>query len=176
MMSVLDREGDLMSTAQTTFTEAELLAGHGVSEPLLAGGVRCHGGFDAAGAYVSPRTLNRWPAIRSWQDQHQRQFSTPLLELGLESWPAHYPSVAQARHLIAEGVPGPIISTLTRIGTVEGFGSMIRHSVIPDPHRSFVEDVEGTAIDHLGRGLFEAHARDEAGHDDEGGHKQMGFA
>ena len=29
---------------------------------------------------------------------------------------------------------------------------------------------------HLGRGLYEAHARDEAGFDDEGGHKQMWFA
>ena len=165
-----------MATAQTTFTEAELLASHPIAEPLVAGGVRCHGGFDADGAYVSPRTLNRWPAINAWQEQHREQFGSPLLELGLDSWPPQYPNVAQARHLITEGVPGPIISTLTRIGTVEGFGSMIRYSVIPDPRRSFVEDVEGTAIEHLGRGLFEAHARDEAGHGEEGGHKQMWFA
>ena len=31
-------------------------------------------------------------------------------------------------------------------------------------------------MDHLGRGLYEAHARDEAGFEDEGGHKQMWFA
>ena len=29
---------------------------------------------------------------------------------------------------------------------------------------------------HLGGGLYEAHARDEAGYEDEGGHKQMWFA
>jgi hypothetical protein len=165
-----------MTTVQTVFSEDELLAGHPVIEPLIAGGVRCHGGFDAEGAYVSPRTLHRWPAIRAWQAQHQDQFGTPLLDLALDAWPEHYPNLAQARHLIASGVREPIVSTLTRIGTVEGFGSMIRHSVIPALQGCFVEAVAGTATDHLGRGLYEAHARDEAGHGDEGGHKQMWFA
>jgi hypothetical protein len=36
--------------------------------------------------------------------------------------------------------------------------------------------VRGTAMAHLGRGLYEAHARDEAGHEGEAGHKQMWFA
>jgi hypothetical protein len=70
----------------------------------------------------------------------------------------------------------PIISTLTRIGTVEGFGSMIRYSQIPDLQKAFDEDVRGTAMWHLDRGLYEAHARDEAGFEAEGGHKQMWFA
>ena len=38
-----------MGTAQVEFTEDELLSDLAVSEPLLAGGVRCHGGFDADG-------------------------------------------------------------------------------------------------------------------------------
>ena len=38
------------------------------------------------------------------------------------------------------------------------------------------EDVAGTALAHLGSGLFEAHARDEAGFDGEGGHEHMWFA
>jgi hypothetical protein len=42
--------------------------------------------------------------------------------------------------------------------------------------RHFVEDVRGTAIDHLGGGLFEAHGRDEAGWDEEAGHRDMWFA
>ena len=42
--------------AQVEFTEAELLADVDVVEPLRAGEVRCHGGFDAAGRYVPPRT------------------------------------------------------------------------------------------------------------------------
>jgi hypothetical protein len=84
--------------------------------------------------------------------------------------------VPQAKFLLSEGVREPIISTLTRIGTVEGFGSMIRYSVIPDLQQRFDEDVRGTAMWHLDKGLYEAHARDEAGFEDEGGHKQMWFA
>ena len=40
-----------MTTAQTEFTRAELLADHHTVEPLVIGGVRCHGGFDDR-AYV----------------------------------------------------------------------------------------------------------------------------
>jgi hypothetical protein len=40
----------------------------------------------------------------------------------------------------------------------------------------FTEEIDGTAMTHLDRGLYEAHARDEAGFEDEGGHKQMWFA
>ncbi len=165
-----------MTTDQVEFSEDELLASHPFSEPLIAGGVRCHGGFDDTGAYVSPRTRNRLPAIAAWQAQHQEQFSTPLLHLPLDTWPEHYPNVAQASHLIEAGAPEPIIATLTRIGTVEGFGAMIRHSLLPDLETTVVEDTRGTALAHLGTGLFEAHARDEAGFEDEAGHKQMWFA
>jgi hypothetical protein len=165
-----------MSTLQVEFAEHELLASHPYAEPLIAGGVRCHGGFDDDGRYVSPRTLNRLPAIRAWQQQRAEQFGGALLDVPLATWPEHYPNVAQGAFLITAGVPGPIISTLTRIGTVEGFGSLIRFSTIPELQRCFDEDVRGTAMEHLGRGLYEAHARDEAGHEDEAGHKQMWFA
>src|SRR5437879_1574532 len=67
-----------MTTAQLEWTEEELLATHPVAEPLEAGGVRCHGGFDAGGTYVSPRTKNRWQAIEAWKEHRQQQFGTPL--------------------------------------------------------------------------------------------------
>ena len=51
---------------------------------------------------------------------------------------------------------------------------MIRYSVIPELQRCFVEDVRGTAMHHLGRGLYEAHARDEAGYGAEGGTSRCG--
>ena len=38
---------------------------HRVDEPLVVGGVRCHGGFLHDGTYVSPRTKVRAPAIVS---------------------------------------------------------------------------------------------------------------
>ena len=89
-----------MGTEQTEFTEQELLATHPIAEPLVLGGVRCHGGFDEDGAYVSPRTLNRAPAIRAWQAQHGEQFGTDLLGLPIDTWPENYPNVAQARYLV----------------------------------------------------------------------------
>ena len=165
-----------MSDLQVDYSQRELLESHAVAEPLVAGGVRCHGGFDEAGAYVSPRTKNRWPAIRAWQQQRAEQFGTPLLDIALDTWPGAYPNVTQAKFLLGQGVADPIIARLTQIGTVEGFGSMIRYSPIPDLQRCFEEDVRSTATWHLGRGLYEAHARDEAGYKSEGGHKQMWFA
>jgi len=161
---------------QIDWSYEELLESHRVEEPLIAGGVRCHGGFDADGAYISPRTKNRWPAIRAWQEERAAQFGTPLLDIALDTWPGAYPSVTQAKFLLREGVRDPIIGRLTQIGTVEGFGSMIRYSPIPDLQRCFAEDIRSTATWHLGRGLYEAHARDEAGYKSEGGHKQMWFA
>jgi hypothetical protein len=165
-----------LSSDQVSFEGDELLESHRYAEPLLAGGVRCHGGFDDGGSYVSPRTAKRVPAIAAWQAKHRRDFDTEPLDLPLDTWPEHYPNVAQGRFLIESGVPGPIIATLTRIGTVEGFGGLIRHSVIPDLTRVIDEDIRGTALAHLGSGLFEAHARDEAGFEDEGGHEHMWFA
>lgn len=165
-----------MTLLRTEWDFEELLASDPVEEPLVAGGIRCHGGFDTDGAYVSPRTRHRWDAIRSWEAQRVEQFGTELLDIPLARWPEAYPNVAQARFLLEHGVREPLVATLTRIGTVEGFGSMLRYSLIPDFQACFTEDVRGTAITHLDRGLFEAHARDEAGHGDEGGHKQMWFA
>ncbi|MBA3655297.1 MAG: hypothetical protein H0W70_14020 [Actinobacteria bacterium] len=165
-----------MPNLQLEWTEQELLTNHPVAEPLIAGGVKCHGGFDDDGVYVSPRTKNRWPAIANWQAQREADFGTPLLDIDLSAWPENYPNVAQAKYLLTEGVREPIIATLTRIGTVEGFGAMIRYSNIPNMQACFDDDITGTAMTHLDRGLYEAHARDEAGYEDEGGHKQMWFA
>jgi hypothetical protein len=165
----------VVTILQTEFTQAELLADHPVAEPLVVDGVRCHGGFDDEGAYVSPRTRNRWPAIRAWEEQRVEQFSTPILDVPLETWPENFPSVEQSTFLIRNGVPGPTISSLTRIGTVEGFGGMLRVLPVPDLRRCFDEDVTGTAIAHIDGGLFEAHARDECGFGDLAGHDRMWF-
>jgi hypothetical protein len=166
----------MTATLQLEYTQDELLASHAVVEPLFAGGVRCHGGFDADGRYVSPRTRNRVPAIDAWQAHHVATFGTEILHVPLDTWPEHFPNVAQARYLIGAGVPEPLIATLTRIGTVEGFGANIRFLHTGDLQPRFEEDVRGTAIAHLDRGLFEAHGRDEAGWSEEAGHRDMWFA
>jgi hypothetical protein len=165
-----------MTTDQLEYTEQELLADHDYAEPLVANGVRCHGGFDEDGTYVSPRTANRVAAIEAWERQRRADFGTDAVTLPLDTWPATFPNVEQSKFLISRGVPGPTISMLTRIGTVEGFGAMLRMLPVPDWRTVFADDIRGTAVDHLGRGLFEAHARDEAGFEDEAGHDRMWFA
>jgi hypothetical protein len=161
---------------QLSWSEQELLATGPVVEPLIAGGVRCHGGYTGDGAYVSPRTKHRIPAIDAWQRSHRDVFDTEILAAPLELWPEPFPSVAQSKYLLEHGVREPMITSLTRIGTVEGFGGMIRHAHPGDLQRHFVESIDGTALQHLDRGLFEAHARDEAGWEGEGGHNTMWFA
>jgi hypothetical protein len=165
-----------MSNLQTEWSETELLADDAIAEPLVAGGTRCHGGLDDDGVYRSPRTRFRRPAIEAWQQQHRERFGSDLIDVPLSTWPESYPNVAQAKLLLRSGVREPMVTVLTRIGTVEGFGALIRHADVGDPQPFFDEAVEGTAIAHLNRGLFEAHARDEAGYGDEAGHKQMWFA
>lgn len=165
-----------MVTAQLEFTADELLADGDIAEPLVVGGTLCHGGFDAAGAYVSPRARNRVPAIEAWQANHAETFGTELIEIPLDTWPGMFPNVTQARLLINSGVPEPLIATLTRIGTVEGFGANIRLLHPGDLRARFDDDITGTALDHLDRGLFEAHARDEAGWGERVGHRDMWFA
>ena len=158
------------------FSSEELLASHRVDEPLVVGGVRCHGGFLHDGTYVSPRTKVRAPAIVAWQEQHRKDFGTEVLHIPVDTWPASYPSVEQAQFLLGNGVREPIVATLTRIGTVEGFGAMIRYLAPPDMQPFFDDDLRGTALDHLAKGLVEAHARDEAGFGDEAGHDRMWYA
>jgi hypothetical protein len=156
---------------RVAYSEAELLSSITYDEPLIADGVRCHGGF-VAGRYLSPRTAHRTPAIAAWQAQ-LAACGLPLLDIPGELVPPHFPNPAQAKLLLREGVRDPLTRTLTTIAIIEGFGAMIRDQPVPNWTRVVKEAIDGTAIAHLRAGLFEAHARDEAGHRSEGGHKQM---
>jgi hypothetical protein len=158
--------------APLVWSREEILASDACAEPLIAGGLRCHGGFDTDGRYRSPRTRNRMPAVLAWQARLARE-GEELLEIPRALMPPQYPNVAQAKLLLAHGVRDPIVRTLTIISIVEGFGAIIRDVAVPDLRALVVEPVDGTALAHLAEGLFEAHARDESGWRDEGGHKQM---
>ncbi|HTO53027.1 MAG TPA: hypothetical protein VMR50_06525 [Myxococcota bacterium] len=153
------------------WTRDELLADLPYDEPLVAGGVRCHGGF-RGGRYVSPRTANRVPAIDAWQARLRAE-GHRLVDVPRAFVPPHYPNYPQAKLLLQEGVRDPVTRSLTLISIVEGFGARIRELSLPDLRKEVVEDLSGTALSHLEGGLFEAHARDEAGWREEGGHKQM---
>src|SRR5208282_4584683 len=142
-------------------------------EPLIVKGVKCHGGFDADGHYRSPRTAFRVPAIKAWQEQHVATSGTPLFEIPADTVSPQVPNVAQVKFILRSGVREPMVRWLSEIAIVEGFGAMIRDLPVP-PLASFIrEDTAGTALAHLAGGLFEAHARDEAGWSEEGGHRQM---
>ena len=154
-----------------TYSEEELLANVSYDAPLIANGVRCHGGF-VSGRYESPRSAHRNEAIRAWQAELKTR-GVPLIDVPSELIPPHYPNAKQAVLLLREGVRDPLTRTLTTIAIIEGFGAMIRDQPVPDLSRCVAGPLEGTAVAHLRGGLFEAHARDEAGHRAEGGHKQM---
>jgi hypothetical protein len=160
------------SAGRLTYTAAELLSDDAYREPLIANGVRCHGGFDGDGAYRSPRTLHRNPAVGAWQERLRGE-GRALIEIPDALIPPQFPSIAQAKLLLRNGVRDPVVRSLTIIAIVEGFGAVIRDVRVPEIASLFVEPIDGTALAHLGEGLFEAHARDEAGYKDQGGHKQM---
>ena len=163
-------------TDQLTFEPDELLASHHYEEPLVLAGRRMHGGFDSGGNYISPRTLHRWPAIESWKRKLASDSNgMALLDCPADFFADFYPNVAQTKYLLSRGVRTPLAHVLTHIGTIEGFGSIIRFVELGDLQARFAESIEGTAIAHLERGLYEAHARDESGYEDEGGHQQMWY-
>jgi hypothetical protein len=157
---------------QVEYTPEELLRDAACATPLIAGEVLCHGGFSDDGQYISPRTLHRNPAVSAWQ-RRVLAAGEPLIEIDDALLPPQYPNVEQARLLLARGMPEPIVRALTVISILEGFGAIIRDVRVPDLDSLFVEPIAGTALRHLDRGLFEAHARDEAGYREQGGHKQM---
>src|SRR5277367_6178318 len=159
--------------SRLNFSTDEILANVPTREALIVKGVKCHGGFDADGSYRSPRTAFRVPAIKAWQEQHIAISGTALFEIPADTVSPQVPNVAQVKFLLKSGVREPMVRWLSEIAIVEGFGAMIRELPVP-PLASFIrESTEGTALAHLASGLFEAHARDEAGWSEEGGHRQM---
>ena len=95
----------------------------------------------------------------------------------LDRWPATYPSVAQSRYLLEQGVREPMIIDAHAHRDRRGLrGDDPPRGRRPTGSASSTRASTGTAIEHLDRGLFEAHARDEAGWDEEAGHQHMWFA
>jgi hypothetical protein len=160
------------------YSEAELLAEHPYARPQTEAGYRLHGGFDAAGTYISPRTLHRWAAVRAWQAAlTARGFplidaSTKLLQRG------NYPSFEQQKLLLDLGLGQTLWNSLTITGFVEARGRRLTEFPAPDFRSIIEEDIAGTATGHLGRGLLKAHGMDEGGNPEsgEGGHDTMWFA
>jgi hypothetical protein len=145
------------------FTVDEILSEHPYDRPLVADGVRCHGGF-IDGRYVSPRTLVRTDAIAAWQARLPPGELAAVLDPITARIPPHFPNDIQTRLLVRAGVTMPLVRILSLIAIVEGFGGdVLRTLPLPPLRERVVDAIDGTALAHLGA-LFEAHARDEAGH------------
>lgn len=162
--------------AKLVYTRDEILADHAYAAPHVEAGYRLHGGFDAEGRYVSPRTLNRWPAIRAWSEALQARghdlvdSSQALMVRG------NFPNVAQQSLLLAHGFGKTLWDSLSVTGVVEGRGKMLATADAPDFQAVVEDDLTGTATGHLNKGLLRAHGLDEGGDGVVGGHDAMWFA
>lgn len=160
------------------YTREELLRSHDYATPQIVAGQRCHGGFLADGRYVPPRTLVREPAIEAW--------SLALRERGGD-WLAadssllagvRYPSEAQQKLLLQEGLGQTFWNMLTITGLIEARGRVLAEIDFPDFQAITDTDLSTWALGHLGKGLIEAHGLDEGGEPAAGigGHDVMWFA
>ena len=163
-------------SAKLDYAREDLLAEHDYARRIEHDGIRFHGGLDASGAYVSPRSLHRPDAIAAWSGALAGA-GKPTEAMRFERLQEFFPTVAQAKLLLRSGAHGAMTRILTLIGITEGFGNDGLRALPPvDFAEHFVEPIEGTALAHVFGGLLEAHGADEAGQGDEGGHDAMWYA
>ncbi len=165
----------MRNESKLNFSFDELLENPKYDRTLIVNGRRCHGGFDQDGHYQSPRTVWRNPAIKAWQEQHLATSMLPLVEVPRRSHRALHPQRGAGAFPVEKWGARAAHSHPYRDRHCRGLRRRL-HPRASGPRfkESFIgEDVAGTALSHLTGGLFEAHARDEAGWDAEGGHKQM---
>ena len=160
------------------YTRDEIMADDVYASEHLEAGYKLHGGFDSVGDYVSPRTLNRWPAVRAWQDALKSKGAqlinadTELLKYG------NYPTVDQQKFLLQNGFGQTFWNSLTITGVIEARGKLLCEYAAPDLQEVIVEDISETATGHLNKGLLFAHGLDEGGDPESGvgAHDAMWFA
>lgn len=163
---------------RNVYSEDELMAECDYARPQVVGEHRLHGGFDARGRYLPPRSRFRPQAIEAW--------TRALRERGGELLPAdasllsglRYPTVEQSKLLLREGLGESFWNSLTITGKIEARGRVLADLPFPDLQELVVEDISGMGIGHLRAGLLRAHGLDEGGEPERGigGHDVMWFA
>ncbi|MEE4299328.1 MAG: hypothetical protein V2J24_07800 [Pseudomonadales bacterium] len=165
-------------TERLRWDEATLIAEHDYPKPHVEAALRLHGGIAEDGHYISPRTLNRWPAVRAWQ-RALAERRWPLLEAdtALLSVPP-FPNEAQQRLLVREGLGQAFWNSLSITGIIEARGIALVDFKAPDFQAVAVDDISEMCIGHLNAGLLKSHGWDEGGRKDlgVGGHDDMWFA
>jgi hypothetical protein len=158
------------------YTRDEILADHAYAKPHLEAGYRLHGGFDAGGNYISPRTLNRWPAIKAWSDALTAR-GYDLVDASQQlNARGSFPNVAQQSLLLEHGFGQTLWDSLSVTGVIEARGRMLAEAEAPDFQCIVEDDISQTATAHLNNGLLRAHGLDEGGDGTLGGHDAMWFA
>ncbi len=160
------------------YSQDELLRSHAYARPQIEAGHLLHGGFDTAGAYIPPRTLLRKPALDAWTEQLRARGGDLLAADSSLLSGVRYPSDAQQKLLIREGLGQTFWNSLTIIGMIEARGRALADLTFPEFSKRVVQDVSDLAIGHMNRGLLRAHGLDEGGEPDAGlgGHDVMWFA
>lgn len=160
------------------YTREELLRSHDYARPQVVAGHRLHGGFDAEGRYLPPRTLVRGPAVAAWTDALRARGGDLLSADASLLAGVRMPNEAQGRLLLAEGLGQSFWNQLTVTGKIEARGLVLRDLALPPLADAIHEDASEWAIGHLDRGLLEAHGLDEGGEPERGvgGHDVMWFA
>lgn len=163
--------------ARTTYSFDELLAEREFTERIRHEQTLFHGGLDADGRYVPPRSKHRLEAIDAWTQQLS-DAGAPTRLVNVEDLDlTFFPNVEQTKLLLRAGARGAMTRILTLIGITEGFGNDgLKLMPRLDYGRYLRESVEGTCLAHLSEGLFDAHGKDEAGSGEEAGHDKMWFA
>jgi hypothetical protein len=164
-------------TTSLSYSYEQLMAERPYASRLRRGDVLFHGGLAADGSYVPPRSRYRIDAVKAWTAQlaahgHPTEVIRPT-QLDLR----FFPTVAQTKLLLRHGARGAMTRILTLIGITEGFGNDgIRALPRPELQPLFKESIEQTCLDHLYKGLLDAHGNDEAGRGEEAGHDRMWYA
>jgi len=165
--------------ARLRYSREELMASHPYVKAHEAAGYRLHGGFVADGAYVSPRTLTRWPAVRAWGEALKAR-GFPLIDASRDLLKRQgSPTFEQHRMLLKAGYGQILWNSLTTTGIIEARGQALCNMTAPDMQRLVVEDISVTATAHMNAGLLYAHGADEGGdpaRPEEGAHDTMWFA
>jgi hypothetical protein len=149
--------------SKLVYSREELMAESPYAKEQVINGEKMHGGFDASGAYISPRTLHRWPAVRAWQEALEAR-GGKLLDATTELLSkTNYPTHAQQKFLLRIGLGQVFWNGLTITGIFEGRGRFICEADLPDFQKIVVEDISELAIGHAHNGLLYAHGADEGG-------------
>jgi len=164
--------------ARVIYSRDEIMAEHPYAERQTEAGYMLHGGFDAKGTYISPRTLLRWTAVEAWQARLKER-GHPIIDASTRLLKrAAYPGIDQQKVLLNAGLGETLWNSLTITGIIEARGRALCDASAPDFQAIVEEDVSGTCVGHLNKGLLYAHGLDEGGNPaaGEGGHDAMWFA